>query len=147
MVSVVKSGNGGAGENTPPVPTVDFDKYAMGPPSPAFSVGSTFLNNASSATLNKPSLVKVATANSKKEDGGNLSPSNAFRDSVTTTIVASPSPEAMQGPFRDPTPSPSAVARASVHSLSAVTSRSRLHDPVAELATPFGDENEIKPKP
>ena len=146
MVSVVKSGNGGSGENTPPVPAVDFDKYAMGPPSPAFSVGSTFLNNASSATLIKPSLVKVATAGVKKEDSGHLSPPGAFRDSATTTIIASPSPDQAQGPFRDPTPSPSSVSRASVHSLGAVTARSRLHAPIAELETPFGDENEISPK-
>ena len=62
----VKSGSG-SGANTPPVPSIDFDKYGGGNGRPrsgasAFSVGSTFVNNANTATQARAQqVVKVGT--------------------------------------------------------------------------------------
>lgn len=62
-----KTPNAATGELTPPVPALDYAKYKLmdqPPPSPAFSVGSTFLSNASAATATamKPTMVSVSSA-------------------------------------------------------------------------------------
>ncbi|RAL64453.1 hypothetical protein DID88_001929 [Monilinia fructigena] len=64
VVSVNKTGGNSPGTVTPPVPNVDFQKYSENPPSPAFSVGSTFLNAASAATMIKPQVVRVDSSTS-----------------------------------------------------------------------------------
>jgi len=67
VVSVKSSGGSTPGELTPPVPSVDWSKYnAEGPPSPAFSVGSTFLNSATSATQMRPQVIKVTGSGTPK---------------------------------------------------------------------------------
>ncbi|EGS18561.1 uncharacterized protein CTHT_0051650 [Thermochaetoides thermophila DSM 1495] len=58
------------GSATPPVPAVDYDKYAIArPPSPAnstFSVGSTFLNNANTHTATPARAMVVRVGSVKK---------------------------------------------------------------------------------
>lgn len=164
MVSV-RSGlsNVSSGSATPPVPSVDFEKYAPGlrPPSPTgstFSVGSTFLNNVSAhtATPARAMVVRVGSVkrvNTKKsaEDPVPLptaAPSTISRDSGSATIIVdSPSPD--QGPFSDP---PTQLAAQSTTSLSAVieeaTRRASQRDssvsPKDRERSPFGDEHATK---
>lgn len=163
MVSV-KSGLSGStsGSATPPVPSVDFEKYAPGlrPPSPTgstFSVGSTFLNNVSAhtATPARAMVVRVGSvkkvntkAKSVTEEPMPSPPTTARpRDSDSTTIIVdSPSPD--QGPFSDPPPS--VLAAQSTTSLSAVieeaTRRASQRDssPKDREKSPFGDEHATK---
>ncbi|KAK4104259.1 hypothetical protein N658DRAFT_419911 [Parathielavia hyrcaniae] len=169
MVSV-KSGhsNTSTGSSTPPVPAVDYDKYHLAPrpPSPAnstFSVGSTFLNNASTA-MATPARAMVVRVGSVKKAGGanNKSPKagstadtesitsptvsgSTIRDSSAATIIID-SPATEQSPFCDP-PNP---ASHSTTSLSAVieeaTRRASQRDSTLPSAkgrerSPFGDEN------
>lgn len=94
VVSVGSKNPNNPGELTPPVPSLDYSKYkTAGPPSPAFSVGSTFLSNASAATAMKPTMVSVSTSGSK---GSGLS---------KTTNASDDSSSADEIPYRDfPTP-------------------------------------------
>jgi protein OPY2 len=162
MVSV-KSGfsNGSVGSATPPVPSVDFEKYngsGLRPPSPTgstFSVGSTFLNNASTHTATPARAMVVRVGSVKKVNGKPKStseepmPSPAASSTVresnsATIIIDSPSPD--QGPFSDP---PNAPAAQSTTSLSAVieeaTRRASQKDatlpPRDRERSPFGDEH------
>jgi hypothetical protein len=162
MVSV-KSGhsNGSTGSSTPPVPSVDYEKYNLmpRPPSPAnstFSVGSTFLNNASTATAT-PARAMVVRVGSVKKVGANkpsrLSPDSdasptasgsTMRDSSAATLIVD-SPATEQSPFSDPPKS----ASHSTTTLSAVieeaTRRASQRDstlpPKGRERSPFGDEH------
>lgn len=140
VVSVRHNG-GSSGEATPPVPSVDFNRF--GPPSPAFSIGSTFLNSATTATQVKARSVKtigsnatlkapqvVVTSASEKGD--------ANRDSNATTIIDD-TPSVEQGPFSD------AARLRSTPSLSAVKEEAAKAAPAEERAgTPFGDEHAVE---
>jgi hypothetical protein len=146
----VKSNGASSGEMTPPVPSVDWNRYASGPPSPAFSVGSTFLNSASAATQARPQVVRVGSA--PKKSNANLladgAPSAGHsllgRDSNAITIIDD-TPTLDQGPFSD---------RQSNNSLSAVIEEATkvnnkntvggLYKLPKKTNTPFGDENEVK---
>jgi hypothetical protein len=122
----VKGNSGGntPADMTPPVPTVDWSKYnSNGPPSPAFSVGSTFLNNATSATTMRPQVVSVAAVGTPKSklsqhfgreeetspghDSGHTLVGRESRqtlggrESVAITLIED-TPSVNQGPFRDP---------------------------------------------
>ncbi|PQE19463.1 hypothetical protein CJF32_00007422 [Rutstroemia sp. NJR-2017a WRK4] len=123
VVSVNKPGTSTPGDTTPPVPSVDYDRFARNPPSPAFSVGSTFLNAASAATVTKPQVVRVPSSASKKKSADTLKPNSApsplSRDSNAVTLMEEGTPDLEQGPFSDP---PEGEAeRLSQSSLSAVT--------------------------
>ncbi|KAJ4306140.1 hypothetical protein N0V88_000936 [Collariella sp. IMI 366227] len=152
--------NNSVGSATPPVPAVDYEKYnnnLMRPPSPAnstFSVGSTFLNNASTATAT-PARAMVVRVGSVKKVG--LRPKPSTDDILTSPTVSgstiresmagSSTPRSDQGPFSDP---PKSAAQ-STTSLSAVieeaTRRASQRDStVPALAkgrerSPFGDEH------
>lgn len=164
MVSVRSAHSSNSnGSSTPPVPTVDYEKYnlTVRPPSPAnstFSVGSTFLNNASTHTAT-PARAMVVRVGSVKKVGTRTPRSKAsqediatptvsgstIRDSTAPTlIVDSPAPD--QGPFSDP---PKSAAQ-STTSLSAVieeaTRRASQRDSTLPPAkererSPFGDEH------
>jgi hypothetical protein len=110
VVSVKSSGANTPAEMTPPVPHVDWDKYNPrgAPPSPAFSVGSTFLNSATSATQMKPQVVRVASAGTGKsklsstlDDDDSRRTLVGGRDSVAITLIED-TPSVEQGPFVDP---------------------------------------------
>ncbi|KAI9740928.1 MAG: hypothetical protein M1818_004534 [Claussenomyces sp. TS43310] len=157
VVSVKTAGSNSPGALTPPVPSIDYDKYtAHGPPSPAFSVGSTFLNSASAATAVRPNLVRLASGTkSKPRDdnvpGNNESQSNLGRDSTAITIIED-TPAMEQGEFSHPTTQASAQKKKSSGNLSAVIEEAtkRAHSDVqAGLGvkrgfSPFGDEYESK---
>jgi len=163
MVSVKSAHSSGSnGSSTPPVPTVDYEKYnGLRPPSPAnstFSVGSTFLNNASTATAT-PARAMVVRVGSVKKVGTGRTPKLAadadsitsptvsgstVRDSSAATIIVD-SPAMDQSPFCDP---PKSAAQ-STTSLSAVieeaTRRASQRDstlpPKDRERSPFGDEH------
>ncbi|KAI1812385.1 hypothetical protein GGS20DRAFT_578367 [Poronia punctata] len=50
-------------DSTPPVPSINLEKYEKPPPSPAFSIGSTFFKNASASTATtvRPQVVRVGS--------------------------------------------------------------------------------------
>lgn len=161
MVSVrsTGSGNSATGGLTPPVPAVDYDKYNnMAPPSPAastFSVGSTFLNNATvhTATATRAQVVRVGSGPKKgspdspasvpEEDVLPQMSSPTVRDSNAVTLIDdSPVPD--QGPFSDPPEN-----RKSTTSLSAVieeatrraSQRTSALNKTERERSPFGDEH------
>lgn len=163
MVSVRSAhSNNSNGSSTPPVPTVDYEKYnVVRPPSPAnstFSVGSTFLNNASTATAT-PARAMVVRVGSVKKIGANKPSKSAtdadsvtaptvsgstIRDSAAVTLIVD-SPATDEGPFSDP---PKSAAH-STTSLSAVieeaTRRASQRDSTVPAKgrekSPFGDEH------
>lgn len=120
----------GAGELTPPVPNVDYNKFGNGPASPAFSVGSTFLNSASAATSMKPQVVRVVT--NPKKDSIQSQP----RDSGAITIIDD-TPSIEQGPFSDKHNTLGAVVEETLEQGAGGQDRKK-------ETTPFGDENEVK---
>lgn len=155
VVSVKSSGANTPAEMTPPVPHVDWNKYNPrgAPPSPAFSVGSTFLNNATSASQMKPQVVRVANSGPSKskpsptlDDDDSRRTLVGGRDSVAITLIED-TPPVEQGPFVDP------PARAPGHtrdgSLSAVIEEAtkKAQDDVQgglglkRESSPFGDEH------
>jgi hypothetical protein len=155
VVSVSKSGGANTpAEMTPPVPHVDWDKYNPrgAPPSPAFSVGSTFLNNASAATQLKPKEIRVASSGTGKSklshnfDDDDSRRTLVGRDSAAVTLIED-TPSLEQGPFVDP------PARGASHtkegSLSAVIEEAtkKAQDDVRgglglkRDGSPFGDEH------
>ncbi|KAL1839702.1 hypothetical protein VTJ49DRAFT_1239 [Mycothermus thermophilus] len=164
MVSVRSAhSNHSNGTSTPPVPAVDYEKYNLArPPSPAgstFSVGSTFLNNASTATAvpARAMVVRVGSVKKKgdKKTAANTTPdsesvlsptvsgSTARNSSAPTIIVDSPQ---IESPFVDPPLS----ASQSTASLSAVieeaTRRASQRDSTLPPekdrgGSPFGDEH------
>lgn len=159
VVSVKSSGQNTPGQLTPPVPSVDWDKYNVrgGPASPAFSVGSTFLNSATSATQMKPQVVRVASSGTSstgtslksklsQSTGGDSPRTLVGRDSAAITVIED-TPSMEQGPFSDP------PARAVGHtrdgSLSAVIEEATLKAQsdvrgglgLKREGSPFGDEH------
>lgn len=141
----VKSNGANSGDITPPVPSVDYSRYmgsSAGPPSPAFSVGSTFLNSASAATQVRPQVIRVSSvqkksANRSTEEEPSASQSLLPRDSNAITIIDD-TPALDQGPFAD---------HQSNNSLSAVfkeVSKKSLASPKKSEGTPFGDEHEVR---
>ncbi|KAL2190758.1 hypothetical protein L209DRAFT_673816 [Thermothelomyces heterothallicus CBS 203.75] len=156
MVSVKSShSNHSTGASTPPVPAVDYEKYNLSPraPSPAnstFSVGSTFLNNASTTTAT-PARAMVVRVGSTKKGAAQKPPKpitpasgSSVRDSSAPTLIVD-SPAEDQSPFSDP---PKSAAQ-STTSLSAVieeaTRRASQRDstlpPKEREESPFGDEH------
>lgn len=180
MVSVKSYGGGSgsdSGANTPPVPSVDFEKYGtngsgvLRPPSPAnstFSVGSTFLNNASAHTAmparammvrvgSGPKKVDMPSGPMSEKEGESVSQSpgkmtkQGHASEAYTLIDDSPASD--QGPFSDPPLSPS--ARGAKTGLSAVieeatrmaSQRDSVLPPPSQgrVRSPFSDTNRSSP--
>lgn len=149
MVSVKSMGSSNSAEGlaAPPVPAIDLKKYTnMDPSSPAdstFSVGSTFLNNASSANTATAVRAQVVRVGSSLNPSSTSSvKSTAENMSEPQTPITSP-PREEQSPFRDP---PAASRRSSSQTLSAVieeaTKRASQRPSTADRAkSPFGDEH------
>jgi hypothetical protein len=98
----------GSGGATPPVPAVDYEKFGR-PKSrdSTFSVGSTFVKNASAATAQqvRAQVVRVGSNGSKKfENTDTLVPPVPVRSSAQSNAVTliDESPALDQGPFSDP---------------------------------------------
>lgn len=107
----VKSAGGSSG-NTPPVPAIDFQKFGnINRPESSmsnFSVGSTYLNNANTATQGRAQVVKLGSGLKKidipKADASLSSmsiSSGSSQDSANIPIITE-SPGSDQGPFSDP---------------------------------------------
>lgn len=151
--AVVSVGSGGAhspGEIAPPVPTVNYDRFgARPPPSPAFSVGSTFLNNATSATSMRPQVVRVNSGpdhHGKARDGADdgSRQSTMSHDSNAITII-NDTPLLEQGPFGDPPLN----TRRMTYDLDALGEAPRGDyaaggSSLRREHTPFGDEHETR---
>lgn len=162
VISVRSNGGHTPGELTPPVPSVDYNRYKNNgnnmqpPPSPAFSVGSTFLNSASAATATtmKPTVVRVTPGKADKPKSTpeeSTEANEASRESAAITIIDD-TPTVEQGPFGDPSPaasSPRTKGHAKKGSLSAVieeATKKKSEATAKEEAkkkdeTPFGDEH------
>lgn len=149
MVSVKSMGSSNSGEGlaAPPVPAIDLKKYTnKDPSSPAdstFSVGSTFLHNASSANTATAVRAQVVRVGSSLNPSSTSSVKSTAEDvSDPQTPITSP-PREEQSPFRDP---PAASRRSSSQTLSAVieeaTKRASQRPSTADRAkSPFGDEH------
>jgi hypothetical protein len=153
LVSVKSNGAGSSGELTPPVPSVDYGKYgANGPPSPAFSVGSTFLNSANTATQMRPQVVRVVSGPNKKRSTSDIIGEDAVpshrsllaRDSNAITIIDD-TPTLEQGPFRDPPDGrhESSTTLSATIEKATKKGQSGVQGPKMDK-TPFGDEHEVK---
>lgn len=155
VVSVKSAGSNSPGSLAPPVPSIDYDKYAArGPPSPAFSVGSTFLNSATAATAVRPNVVRLASnfKSTKSPEvtvqATDVSPSSPTRESTAITIIDD-TPTAGQSPFSDRA---SQLSGQQNGSLSAAIQEAtmRAHGDVKSGlgvkrgSSPFGDEFETK---
>lgn len=148
MVSVKSVGGSSSSEGlTPPVPAIDHKKYTgMDPASPAestFSVGSTFLNNATSANTATAVRAQVVRVGSSLKQSSTASVSSTIDEEGqgSQTPVTSLTREE-HSPFRDPPES----KRSSNQTLSAVieeaTKRaSRRPSTVERAKSPFGDEH------
>lgn len=157
VVSVKSIGSNGSGSegSTPPVPAIDLEKYGdnNGPASPAestFSVGSTFLNNATSANTATAVRAQVVRVGSSLKQSSTLSMHSSVDESATRpetqTPVTSPGlPREDQSPFRDP-PAADTTSHTSSQTLSAVieeaAKRASQRPSTADRAkSPFGDEH------
>ncbi|KAJ8129879.1 hypothetical protein O1611_g3751 [Lasiodiplodia mahajangana] len=139
-------------DSAPPVPSVNYEKYDKPPPSPAFSIGSTFFKNASASTATsvRPQVVRVGSGPKTVDIKGSSKPSSALtttttiaelespgplihldsetsttskeRESAAITIIEDDTPTSDQGPFSDPPSAKRASRRNS--SLSAVIEES-----------------------
>ncbi|KAF4464455.1 OPY2 [Fusarium albosuccineum] len=166
VVSVKSVGNNSVEGIAPPVPTIDFERFGGGRPksgASAFSVGSTFLNSANTATQARAQVVKVGTL--RKVDMGSKSESDSstltssMRTSTPTTPSANPtrdssaitiiddSPSVDQGPFSDPPDRPSPQKSNKAPSLGAVIEDSIGEKMVSSQrrdSSPFGDQHATK---
>jgi len=169
VVSVKSVGNSSVESNAPPVPSIDFEKFGGGRPksgASAFSVGSTFLNSANTATQARAQVVKVGTlkkvdmGSNKSETGSTTASSslgtsrpttpsaNATRDSSAITIIED-SPSVDQGPFSDPPDRPSPQKSNKAPSLGAVIEESAVENEKPGSSqrrdsSPFGDQHATK---
>lgn len=174
MVSVKSMGGSSIGEESiPAVPSIDYEKFDPAKPRDStFSVGSTFLNNANTATAaqgraqvirvgsgNQVKQISVSSTKSSASTPGNMSPLNSspsatLRDSSAPTVIDD-SPAMDQGPFSDPPRSASATQ--STSTLSAVIEeatrraasgpdrKSKRQSEATQRATsPFSDEHATK---
>ncbi|OBT69291.1 hypothetical protein VE03_01893 [Pseudogymnoascus sp. 23342-1-I1] len=160
VISVRSNGGHTPGELTPPVPSVDYNRYRNNnnnmqpPPSPAFSVGSTFLNSASAATQIKPTVVRITPSKPKSTaeelSGSEAQTNEASRESAAITIIDD-TPTVEQGPFGDPSPAASTtkghVKKGSLSAVIEEAAKKKTEASAKEEAkkkkdeTPFGDEH------
>ena len=122
VVSVKSAGGAGSNPNTPPVPSIDFDKFGSKRPdssATAFTVGSMYLNNANTAMSGRAQVVKLGNGNKSAESIGVNSEASSSQESLDssssrdtsnamTLVAESPSIE-QQGPFSDPAERPRTV--------------------------------------
>lgn len=161
VVSVKSNGNG----STPPVPSIDMERFATPtrPESSAstFSVGSTFLNNANTATPARAQVVKVGSG-LKKVDIAPKSGTNSSAASVSASSTNSTSDSAEVGsipiikeippsasessPFADP-PTPASASTPTGGSNLGAIQEDKSGEKEGQKSTdksPFSDENATK---
>ncbi|KAF2970316.1 hypothetical protein GQX73_g3320 [Xylaria multiplex] len=81
-------------DSTPPVPSVNYEKYDKPPPSPAFSIGSTFFKNASASTATsvRPQVVRVGNGPKTVDIKASSSKSPSTSAAPTIAELESPGP-------------------------------------------------------
>lgn len=144
--SMMNSSGSSTAASTPPVPNIDYDKFAR-PKSrdSTFSVGSTFLNNANTAMPVRAQVVKVSSLRKgergSKSDISVVSSTSAsvappspvtatsfsVRDSNLSSTVIDDSPTVDQGPFSDPPERPSPIGANNPSSLGALIEEEAEH--------------------
>lgn len=161
MVSVKSTGSGSSDGSVPPVPAVDKSRFQdADPASPTgstFSIGSTFMNNAKSATAVRAQVVRVGSnlkqsstpasinTTSSATKGGAENTDDEREDAVTarsglsTPSTLPPPRDEQQSPFRDPSPSPPAAARGSGLSTVAEDAARRASQGPPRGVSPFSD--------
>ncbi|ROV98518.1 hypothetical protein VSDG_04262 [Cytospora chrysosperma] len=153
MVSVKSNVSGGSGESSvPPVPVVDKrrfqDQDQLSPTGSTFSVGSTFLNNATNAntaTAVRAQVVRVGSTLKQATLASDRSTNeeDAERSGPSTPNTLQHSRDEQNSPFRDPPAE--RTRRESSHSLNAALDepkRRSSHTPsIARTVSPFGDEH------
>ncbi|PFH61458.1 hypothetical protein XA68_17362 [Ophiocordyceps unilateralis] len=107
VVSVRPGGGGGGAANTPPLPSIDFEKFGGGRPksvASTLSVGSTLVNSANTATQARAHVVKLGGGAKKINVEAKTSPASSKDSSPSHSADASPSTTSSgsQGPFSDP---------------------------------------------
>lgn len=148
--SIGSNGSGSEGMTPPPVPAIDLRKFGNGngpPASPAdstFSVGSTFLNNATSANTATAVRAQVVRVGSSLKQSSTATSVDSSTPETQTPVTSPGLPREEQSPFRDP-PS-DATSHTSTQTLSAVieeaTKRASQRPGTAGRAkSPFGDEH------
>jgi hypothetical protein len=164
VVSVKSNGN----STTPPVPAIDMERFASPtrPESSAstFSVGSTFLNNANTATQGRAQVVKVGTGLKKVDippkSGTNSSATSLSASSTTSgtddsveigsiPIIQEVVPAASEpSPFADPpTPASASASQQSGNANLGAIQEDNSGEKEAQKATeksPFSDDNAAK---
>jgi protein OPY2 len=161
VVSVKSTGaaSNSSGSSTPPVPSLNYEKYRPKSRDSSFSIGSTFVKNASAATATqgKAQVIRVGSNGSKKaETPSSLAPPVPGRESTTSNAVTliDDSPAVEQSPFADP---PERPAHRSTASLSATGLSAVIEEATRQAArvdrtsknlgstdrerSPFGDEH------
>ncbi|KAI0390456.1 hypothetical protein F5Y17DRAFT_63114 [Xylariaceae sp. FL0594] len=75
-------------DSAPPVPSINLEKYEKPPPSPAFSIGSTFFKNASASTATsvRPQVVRVGSGPKTVDIRG--SPAKSPSSTLVNTPIA-----------------------------------------------------------
>lgn len=158
MVSVKSTGSGSSEGSVPPVPAVDKSRFnGPEPASPSgstFSIGSTFMNNAKSATAVRAQVVRVGSnlKQSSTPSSVNTARANAAdntddeqdgvtaRSGLSTPSTLPPPRDEQQSPFRDPSPSPPSAARGSGLSTVAESARRQSQGPPRGVS-PFSDHH------
>lgn len=169
VVSVKSAGNSTMeGMTPPPVPAIDFERFGGGRPksgASAFSVGSTFLNSANTATQARAQVVKVvglkkidlgaksdtdsSTLSVANESRPTTPSRNATRDSSAITIIED-SPAVDQGPFSDPPQERSPLRKPSLGAVpedsagESDRSSERVGSSQRRDSSPFGDQHATK---
>ncbi|KAK2615989.1 hypothetical protein N8I77_002709 [Diaporthe amygdali] len=161
MVSVKSTGSGASSDGSvPPVPAVDRSRFnGPEPASPSgstFSIGSTFMNNAKSATAVRAQVVRVgsnlkqsSTPSSIKTGAAAASADNTddehddavtARSGLSTPSTLPPPRDEQQSPFRDPSP-PADAERQRASGLSTVVEDAarRASQGPARGVSPFSD--------
>ncbi|KAI3396586.1 hypothetical protein diail_12037 [Diaporthe ilicicola] len=134
MVSVKSTGSGSSDGSVPPVPAVDKSRFQdTEPASPSgstFSIGSTFMNNAKSATAVRAQVVRLgsnlkqsstpASINTDAGAGHTTDGEDNDRSGLSTPSTLPPPRDEQQSPFRDPSPAPADGDRQRASGLSTV---------------------------
>lgn len=153
-----------SGSSTPPVPSIDYDKYEQPLPSPAFSIGATFFKNASASTATavRPQMVRVGSGPKTIDVRSNSSATaveepdspeplvqllNSPKERRSNAVTIIDDTPVDQGPFADP-PKRGHQSNSSLSAVIGESARraaeSKRKSPAERNSSPFGDENALR---
>lgn len=158
VVSVKSAG--ASAPSTPPVPSIDFERFGVPgrPDSTAsdFSVGSTYLNNANTATHGRAQVVKLGSSLKKVDIAGRSDASASLTSLASSSskssshIPVTKSPSSDQGPFSDPPERKNGISTPTLGPVAEEAEESRGTDRMTRPGSgdrgrsPFGDEHATK---